>query len=189
MKTALPDNAKIAKEAKECMQECVSEFISFITSEGEWSSTKHHQQIIDPLTLHSIREMSSREKKDRQWRRYLICNDFTWLRKLFRSTQDLSCTLSRGMSYHWLLKRHHTANRSMTHADSSHRSCLQRRIELNEVLKSSSNFWILWMSKRTRRGSWERYINGLNMMSWSLSWLRIQDPFDVQRSCHGLFTR
>ncbi len=34
MKKALPDNAKIAKEAKECVQECVSEFISFITSEG-----------------------------------------------------------------------------------------------------------------------------------------------------------
>ncbi|KAF1989557.1 hypothetical protein K402DRAFT_326179 [Aulographum hederae CBS 113979] len=34
MKSALPDNAKIAKEAKECMQECVSEFISFITSEA-----------------------------------------------------------------------------------------------------------------------------------------------------------
>ncbi|KAG6004465.1 hypothetical protein E4U43_000730 [Claviceps pusilla] len=34
MKNALPDNAKIAKEAKECMQECVSEFISFITSEA-----------------------------------------------------------------------------------------------------------------------------------------------------------
>jgi hypothetical protein len=38
MKTALPENAKIAKEAKECMQECVSEFISFITSEGKLSS-------------------------------------------------------------------------------------------------------------------------------------------------------
>jgi hypothetical protein len=38
MKTALPENAKIAKEAKECMQECVSEFISFITSEGEFQS-------------------------------------------------------------------------------------------------------------------------------------------------------
>lgn len=38
MKNALPDNAKIAKEAKECMQECVSEFISFITSEGQYSS-------------------------------------------------------------------------------------------------------------------------------------------------------
>ncbi|MCJ1445120.1 MAG: hypothetical protein MMC23_005625 [Stictis urceolatum] len=36
MKMALPENAKIAKEAKECMQECVSEFISFITSEGEY---------------------------------------------------------------------------------------------------------------------------------------------------------
>jgi histone H3/H4 len=34
MKSALPENAKIAKEAKECMQECVSEFISFITSEA-----------------------------------------------------------------------------------------------------------------------------------------------------------
>lgn len=33
MKKSLPDNAKIAKEAKECVQECVSEFISFITSE------------------------------------------------------------------------------------------------------------------------------------------------------------
>jgi nuclear transcription Y subunit beta len=33
MKKALPGNAKIAKDAKEAMQECVSEFISFITSE------------------------------------------------------------------------------------------------------------------------------------------------------------
>jgi len=38
MKTALPENAKIAKEAKECMQECVSEFISFITSEGSFDA-------------------------------------------------------------------------------------------------------------------------------------------------------
>ena len=35
MKNALPDNAKIAKDAKECVQECVTEFIAFITSEGE----------------------------------------------------------------------------------------------------------------------------------------------------------
>ena len=33
MKRALPANAKIAKDSKETMQECVSEFISFITSE------------------------------------------------------------------------------------------------------------------------------------------------------------
>jgi len=34
MKRSLPDDAKIAKDAKQCMQECVSEFISFITSEA-----------------------------------------------------------------------------------------------------------------------------------------------------------
>lgn len=34
MRGCLPVNAKISKEAKECMQECVSEFISFITSQG-----------------------------------------------------------------------------------------------------------------------------------------------------------
>jgi hypothetical protein len=30
----VPSSAKIAKDAKECLQECVSEFISFITSEA-----------------------------------------------------------------------------------------------------------------------------------------------------------
>jgi nuclear transcription Y subunit beta len=34
MKNTLPENAKIAKESKETVQECVSEFISFITSEA-----------------------------------------------------------------------------------------------------------------------------------------------------------
>lgn len=47
MKTALPENAKIAKEAKECMQECVSEFISFITSEGMLSSPSPADSLTD----------------------------------------------------------------------------------------------------------------------------------------------
>ncbi|VDO18509.1 unnamed protein product [Heligmosomoides polygyrus] len=34
MKTMIPSSGKIAKDAKECVQECVSEFISFITSEA-----------------------------------------------------------------------------------------------------------------------------------------------------------
>ncbi|KAF8915094.1 histone-fold-containing protein [Mucidula mucida] len=34
MKASVPPSAKIAKDAKECVQECVSEFISFITSEA-----------------------------------------------------------------------------------------------------------------------------------------------------------
>ena len=33
MKKSLPQNAKISKEAKECVQQCVSEFIAFVTSE------------------------------------------------------------------------------------------------------------------------------------------------------------
>ena len=34
MKKGLPVNAKIAKDAKECVQDCVSEFIAFVTSEA-----------------------------------------------------------------------------------------------------------------------------------------------------------
>lgn len=34
MKRAIPETGKIAKDARECVQECVSEFISFITSEA-----------------------------------------------------------------------------------------------------------------------------------------------------------
>lgn len=34
MKKALPQRAKLSKEAKECVQECASEFISFITSQS-----------------------------------------------------------------------------------------------------------------------------------------------------------
>jgi len=34
MKKVVPPSGKVAKEARECVQECVSEFISFITSEA-----------------------------------------------------------------------------------------------------------------------------------------------------------
>ncbi|AMD21867.1 HFR012Cp [Eremothecium sinecaudum] len=34
MKNTLPVTTKVSKDAKECMQECVSEFISFVTSEA-----------------------------------------------------------------------------------------------------------------------------------------------------------
>ncbi|WMV47585.1 hypothetical protein MTR67_040970 [Solanum verrucosum] len=41
MKHILPQNAKISKEGKETMQECVSEFISFVTGEA---SEKCHKE-------------------------------------------------------------------------------------------------------------------------------------------------
>uniref|UniRef100_A0A673N530 Nuclear transcription factor Y subunit beta n=1 Tax=Sinocyclocheilus rhinocerous TaxID=307959 RepID=A0A673N530_9TELE len=46
MKNAIPQTGKIAKDAKECVQECVSEFISFITSEA---SERCHQEKPNPL--------------------------------------------------------------------------------------------------------------------------------------------
>uniref|UniRef100_A0AAR2KL36 Nuclear transcription factor Y subunit beta n=1 Tax=Pygocentrus nattereri TaxID=42514 RepID=A0AAR2KL36_PYGNA len=47
MKNAIPQTGKIAKDAKECVQECVSEFISFITSEA---SERCHQEKPNPLS-------------------------------------------------------------------------------------------------------------------------------------------
>ncbi|GFR59171.1 nuclear transcription factor Y subunit beta [Elysia marginata] len=44
MKKAVPSTGKIAKDAKECVQECVSEFISFITSEYPLT---HHRMASD----------------------------------------------------------------------------------------------------------------------------------------------
>ena len=95
MKSALPENAKIAKEAKECMQECVSEFISFITSEGAFFlllfSRKHASS-----NSFSVGEMPAGEAQDGQRRRHLVRNDFTGLRKLLGGVEDLSRSLSRG---------------------------------------------------------------------------------------------
>lgn len=46
MKQILPPNAKISKEAKETMQECVSEFISFVTSEASNKCRKEKRKTI-----------------------------------------------------------------------------------------------------------------------------------------------
>ncbi|GLJ18537.1 hypothetical protein SUGI_0329540 [Cryptomeria japonica] len=82
MKRALPANGKIAKDAKETVQECVSEFISFITSEASdkcqrekrktingddllWAmSTLGFEDYIEPLKiyLHNYREMEGDNK-------------------------------------------------------------------------------------------------------------------------------
>ncbi|CAM9317594.1 unnamed protein product [Ectocarpus fasciculatus] len=89
MKKSLPDNAKIAKDAKETVQECVSEFICFITSEasdkckqekrktinGEdllWAmSTLGFDKYVDPLKIYlaKYRESVKLEKPDRKGKR------------------------------------------------------------------------------------------------------------------------
>ncbi|KAI5650718.1 hypothetical protein M9H77_36723 [Catharanthus roseus] len=47
MKQILPTNAKISKEAKETMQECVSEFISFVTSEASEKCRKERRKTVN----------------------------------------------------------------------------------------------------------------------------------------------
>ncbi|XP_057779065.1 nuclear transcription factor Y subunit B-10-like isoform X1 [Salvia miltiorrhiza] len=47
MKKGLPPNGKIAKDAKETVQECVSEFISFITSEASDKCQREKRKTIN----------------------------------------------------------------------------------------------------------------------------------------------
>ena len=47
MKQILPPNAKISKEAKETMQECVSEFISFVTGEASDKCQKEKRKTMN----------------------------------------------------------------------------------------------------------------------------------------------
>ncbi|KAJ8765595.1 hypothetical protein K2173_014717 [Erythroxylum novogranatense] len=47
MKRSLPANAKISKEAKETVQECVSEFISFITGEASDKCQREKRKTIN----------------------------------------------------------------------------------------------------------------------------------------------
>ncbi|KAG7569694.1 Transcription factor CBF/NF-Y/archaeal histone domain [Arabidopsis thaliana x Arabidopsis arenosa] len=47
MKKALPANGKIGKDAKDTVQECVSEFISFITSEASDKCQKEKRKTVN----------------------------------------------------------------------------------------------------------------------------------------------
>ncbi|CAG99508.1 Hap3p [Kluyveromyces lactis] len=58
MKNTLPATTKVSKDAKECMQECVSEFISFVTSEACDRCTSGKRKTINGedilLSLHAL---------------------------------------------------------------------------------------------------------------------------------------
>ncbi|GMP99739.1 hypothetical protein CsSME_00047424 [Camellia sinensis var. sinensis] len=57
MKKALPANAKISKDAKETVQECISEFISFITGDDLlWAmTTLGFEEYVEPLKVYLLR--------------------------------------------------------------------------------------------------------------------------------------
>ncbi|XP_019179783.1 PREDICTED: nuclear transcription factor Y subunit B-1-like [Ipomoea nil] len=47
MKKTLPANAKVSKDAKETMQECVSEFIGFVTGEASEKCRKERRKTVN----------------------------------------------------------------------------------------------------------------------------------------------
>lgn len=61
IRRALPENAKVSEDFQVCMQECVNEFISFITSEGAYTLTLYNLHYAWSLTLNwwSRGEMSA----------------------------------------------------------------------------------------------------------------------------------
>eukprot|EP01035_Chromulina_nebulosa_P018389 gene18389-24088_t len=93
MKKVLPGNAKIAKDAKENIQECVSEFISFITSEASdkcqqekrktingddllWAmSTLGFEKYIDPLKAYLAKYRDSVKNEKGPDKKVLIRKD------------------------------------------------------------------------------------------------------------------
>ncbi len=76
MKRQLPSNAKIAKDAKETVQECVSEFISFITSEYVGVCVGGIvQHVIHPLSVVHTR---ASDKCQREKRKTINGDDLLW---------------------------------------------------------------------------------------------------------------
>ncbi|KAK5128152.1 hypothetical protein LTR08_004104 [Meristemomyces frigidus] len=47
MEAALPENARISRDASECMQECISEFISFVTGEAAEKCQQERRLCLD----------------------------------------------------------------------------------------------------------------------------------------------
>lgn len=58
MKEALPKDTKVSREARECVQECVTEFIAFITCEScEIIKEEKRKTIVGDDILRSMREL------------------------------------------------------------------------------------------------------------------------------------
>jgi nuclear transcription Y subunit beta len=62
MKQSLPSDTKISKEARECVQECVSEFIAFITCEAcEITNAEKRKTINGEDILKSMADLNFEE--------------------------------------------------------------------------------------------------------------------------------
>ncbi|KAF9614729.1 hypothetical protein IFM89_020562 [Coptis chinensis] len=93
MKQILPPNAKISKEAKETMQECVSEFIGFVTGEA---SDKCHKEKRKTVNGDDICWAMSTLGFDEYVEPLKRC-------EIFRSVFNKKQKLERGTDRHWRL--------------------------------------------------------------------------------------
>jgi len=71
MKRAIPPNAKIAKDARDIVQECVSEFISFITSEASNKCARERRKTINGDDLLWALDVLMFKEYDEPLRKYL----------------------------------------------------------------------------------------------------------------------
>ena len=71
MKRAIPPNAKIAKDARDIVQECVSEFISFITSEASDKCARERRKTINGDDLLWALDVLMFKEYDEPLRKYL----------------------------------------------------------------------------------------------------------------------
>ena len=58
MKLAIPENGKISKESKELMQECMTEFIGFVTSEAcDFKESDHRKLLNGDDILYAMKKL------------------------------------------------------------------------------------------------------------------------------------
>jgi len=95
MKRVLPPNEKIAKDAKEALQECVSEFICFVTSEASDRCQTEKRKTINGDDLVWVVLLCQ------AWGRFAsdtIAGDgYTWIRRLCRTAQTISYKVPPGI--------------------------------------------------------------------------------------------
>lgn len=91
MRKAIPENGKIAKDAKESVQECVSEFISFITSELALPKPPFSLPFFLPfayswgVSVQGERQVPAGEEEDHQRRRSAVGDGDARLRRVRRA--------------------------------------------------------------------------------------------------------
>ncbi|KAH7730700.1 histone-fold-containing protein [Aphelenchoides avenae] len=91
MKRAVPSSGKLSKEAKECLQECVTEFLLFITSEASEKCS-----MVSCCHRNSLSSLTLGKTKDNNGRRLADCIPDFGIRRLRGASSRVSDQVPRG---------------------------------------------------------------------------------------------